>query len=287
MAHVGAAMVLCAGLGTRLRPLTDWLAKPLVPVGDRPAVAHVTRALRAALPRLDIVVNVHHRPDDVRAWAAGEQIAVSEEVELLGTAGGVARAASLLGAGDVLVWNGDILSELSPRALVTAHRGEATLAVVPRAAGEGNVGIGADGRLVRLRAERFGDEARGGEFVGVHVLGARLRARLPGTGCLVGDVYLPALRRGEALFAHEVDATFVDVGTIGKYLEANRAWLTARGLGAWADPSATVRAAIEGSVVGAGARVDAPCERAVVWAGAHVREPVADAVVTPHGVVRG
>ena len=285
MAHVGAAMVLCAGLGTRLRPLTEWLAKPLVPVGDRPAVAHVTRLLRDALPDLRIVVNVHHRPDDVRSWAAGERIDVSEEAQLLGTAGGVARAAPLLGAGDVLVWNGDILSDLSPRALVAAHRGEATLAVLPRPAGEGNVGLDAEGRLVRLRAERFGDEVRGGEFLGVHVLGARLRAALPATGCLVGDAYLPALRRGEALYAHEVDAAFVDVGTIGKYLEANRDWLAARGLRAWADPSATVRAPIEGSVVGAGARVEAPCSRAVVWPGARVDAPVTDAVVTPQGVV--
>ena len=66
--RIDAAMVLCAGLGTRLRPLTDEMAKPMVPVGDRPAVAHVVAQVRLAVPSR-IVVNVHHRPADVRAWA--------------------------------------------------------------------------------------------------------------------------------------------------------------------------------------------------------------------------
>src|SRR5512141_1768551 len=96
---VNAAMVLCAGLGTRLRPLTEERAKPMVPIGDRPALAHVIARVRLALASR-VVVNVHHRPEDVRAWAEPENIAVSHERELLGTAGGVARAGVLLGEGD-------------------------------------------------------------------------------------------------------------------------------------------------------------------------------------------
>src|SRR5258706_15827748 len=104
-----ATMILCAGLGSRLRPLSDWRAKPLVPVGDRPAVAHVLDRVRAAgAPR--VVVNAHHRADDVRAFLPRD-IALSHEADLLGTAGGVAHAASLLGDGDVVVWNGDILAD--------------------------------------------------------------------------------------------------------------------------------------------------------------------------------
>src|SRR5437588_23132 len=148
---VEAAMVLCAGLGTRLRPLTDELAKPMVPVGDMPAVAHVLERVRLAAPSR-VVVNVHHRPEDVRAWADREGVAVSHEPELLGTAGGIARAADRLGGGAVLVWNGDILSALDPRDLVAAHAdaaaraaARATLAVRARPAGEGSVGLAADG----------------------------------------------------------------------------------------------------------------------------------------------
>jgi mannose-1-phosphate guanylyltransferase len=181
------------------------------------------------------------------------------------------------------VWNGDILTELDPRVLIDAHRHEATLAVKRRAVGEGNVGVAADGSIVRLRKESIGDpsrEASGGEFLGIHVVGAGLRDALPPKGCLVGDVYLPALRRGARLDACFVDVPFVDVGTIAQYLAANAAWLAARGAKSWAAPSAQVGADIEGSVIGANARVDAPALRSVVWPGAHVRAPATDAVVT-------
>ena len=285
-----AAMVLCAGLGTRLRPLTDERAKPMVPVGDRPALAHVVARVRLAVPSR-IVVNVHHRPEDVLAWAEPEHIAVSHERELLGTAGGVARASVLLGEGDVLVWNGDILTELDPRDLVAAHERAseadatlATLAVRQRPAGEGNVGFTEDGRIVRLRRESFGVEAHGGEFLGIHVVGEALRALLPEQGCLVGDVYLPALRRGERLDAHVTTAPFVDVGSIAQYLAANAHWLAARGLTSWAHPTATVNASIEGSVVGEGAIVDAPALASVVWPGAHVQSACNRAVVTPQSI---
>lgn len=280
-------MILCAGLGKRLRPLTEELAKPMVPVGDAPAVAHVTRRVRLAAPSR-IVVNVHHRPEDVRAWAEGEGILVSQERALLGTAGGVARAAKLLGEGDVLVWNGDILSDLDPRLLREAHArapgAGATLAVRPAPAGAGNVGLTAEGRIVRLRKESFGAEARGGEFLGIHVLGERLRPLLPAEGCLVGDVLLPSLRRGEALRAHETTASFVDIGTVAQYLAANAAWLASRGLRSWAHPSARVSAPIEGSVVGANAVVEAPTLASVVWPSAHVHTACNGVVVTPASV---
>jgi mannose-1-phosphate guanylyltransferase len=284
---VSAAMVLCAGLGTRLRPLTDERAKPMVPIGDRPAVAHVVERVRLACPAR-IVVNVHHRPEDVRAWAETERIEVSHEVELLGTAGGVRRAQALLGAGSVLVWNGDILCELDPRALARAHTAEqaATLAVREREAGTGNVGLDREGRVVRLRSKSFGVEARGADFLGIHVVGEALRARLPEQGCLVGDVYIPALGRGEHLHAYVTEAPFVDVGSVRQYLAANAGWLASRGLRSWAHPSATVNAPVDGSVIGAGAVVDAPATNCVVWPFAHVHDACTSTVVTPRSFAR-
>lgn len=289
---VNAAMVLCAGLGTRLRPLTDELAKPMVPVGDAPAVAHVVERVRLALrggERARLVVNVHHRPSDVRSWAEPEHIDVSHEPELLGTAGGVAGAAALLGDGDVLVWNGDILSGFDPRELCAAHERfpdrAATLAVHARPAGQGNVGFSECGRIVRLRTSKFGTEARGGDFLGIHVIGERLRAKLPPKGCLVGDVYIPALARGVLLHAHVTAEPFVDIGSIAQYLEANARWLRERALASWAHPLAIVNADIAGSVVGAGAVIDAPALGSVVWPGAHVQTACNRAVVTRSSVV--
>lgn len=285
-----AAMILCAGLGTRLRPLTDELPKPLVPVGDRPAVAHVVAVLRRAQPDLRLVVNAFHRAREVRAWAEPEGIGVSEEADLLGTAGGVAAAQGILGPGDVLLWNGDILAELDVAALARDHAtggAEATLAVAPAPAGEGNVGLDGDGRVVRLRKERTGDEVAGGFFLGIHLLGATLRATLPAKGCLVGDVYLPALREGRILRAHVTATPFLDVGTIDAYLAANADWLARRGSASFVDEGAAVigDADVEGSVVGRGAVVRASARRSVVWPGAVVESPVEDAVVTSRGVV--
>ena len=283
-ATLRAALILCAGLGARLRPLTDLRAKPMMPVGDAPAVAHVARRVRLVLASdARLAVNVHHRPEDLAAWAAAERILVSYETELLGTAGGLARAATLLGAGDVLVWNGDILSELDPRALLAAHvagGAAATLAVFPRPANEGNVGLADDGRIVRLRQESFGRETRGGDFLGIHLLGEPLRALLPAQGCLVGDVYLPALRRDETLWAHETSEGFVDIGSVAQYLAANAAWLAARGVASWAHPTAQVHASIAGSVVGEGAIIDAPALNSVVWPGARVQSACTASVVT-------
>ena len=282
------AMILCAGFGTRLRPLTEWLAKPMVPIGDAPAVGHIAARLRTAgVERL--VVNVHHRPGDLRAWAERERVAISEEIELLGTAGGVRRAGPLLGSGEVLLWNGDILADVDAAALCADHeaRGaDATLAVTPRSGREGNVGLDAEGRVVRLRRDTFGEESASADFIGVHVLGAKLRGELPERGCLVGDVYIPALRRGARLATYAVSRSFIDVGSVGQYVAANRAWLAARGEPFWVAPDAIVRARVDGSTVGAGARVEAEALRCVIWPGAHVRDRIEDAVVTPHGVVR-
>jgi mannose-1-phosphate guanylyltransferase len=288
-------MVLAAGLGTRLRPLTDLRAKALVPVGDRPALAHVLDRLGVAgLTR--VAVNAHHRADEVHAFvrAYGRGVSVSEEAELLGTAGGLARAANLLGReGDVLVWNADIVADVDPIGLVAAHAGtvrDATLVVQPRDRGQGAVGLDATGRVVRLRQERIAEESRGADFMGIQIIGGTLRARLPERGCLVGDVYIPAMRRGAALYAFVWQAPFFDVGDIRRYLDANLAWLASRGGKQWTGSEARVASgiALEQSLVGDGASVrgTGALERCVVWPGAEAAAPLSNAVVAGGCIVR-
>ena len=265
-------MILAAGLGTRLRPLTELRAKPMVPIGDRPAIAHVLDRLHGRRP---VVVNVHHRPGDLEAWAPVRTRAVllSREPILLGTAGGVGAAADLLGPGDVLLWNADILCELDPSILTGNAFG--VLAVARRE--QGNVGLTHDGRVVRLRHESIAREDLAADFLGIHALSAAARLCLPAHGCLVGDVYIPAMKAGERLLGVVTDAPFVDVGSIESYREANRRWLGTRP--SWAHPSARVRAGIEGSVISAGAQIDAECTECVVWPGAHVTKPIRGQVI--------
>jgi mannose-1-phosphate guanylyltransferase len=287
-------MVLAAGLGSRLRPLTELLPKPLVPVGDRPALAHVLDRLALAGPGR-VVVNAHHGAAAMREFVgACAGVELSEEPELLGTAGGVARAAALLGEGDVVIWNADILASIDASALVADHRGghgrAATLVVHPREAGQGSVGLAADGRIVRLRGERIAEESCGGDFLGVHVLGEELRGRLPERGCLVGDGYIPAMHRGAKLQAYLRDAPFFDIGSVRSYLDANLAWLAATGSPSWAAATARVEPGVvlEGALIGAGAQVSGRgrLERCVVWPGASVVAPLCDAIVAPGHLVR-
>lgn len=289
-----AAMILAAGFGTRLRPLTDELPKPLVWVGDRPLVAHI--ADRLAQGGVEAAaINVHHRAGDFTQEVLAAlplRLTVLHEPEILGTAGGVANAAAALGEGEVVVWNGDILIDLEVRALVDEHRrsfAAATLAVAPRAPGQGTVGVGARGEVVRLRGERFGEEVAGGDFVGVQVVSPAIRRLLPAQGCLVGDGHLPWLRQGGAVQTFPAPSEWDDVGTVGAYLRANARWLARAGRSAHVGAGTTVEGGVEvlGSVVGTGARVtgQGTLHGCVVWPGATAEAPLAGAVVTPGGLM--
>lgn len=290
--------LLAAGLGTRLGPLTEGLPKALVPLGDRPLLEHLVEHLLGgtATLRRPLVANAFHQAALLRASAPvlRGDVLLSEEPHLLGTAGGLAFAAGALGPGPALVWNADMWSELDPAALVGEHLareaqgGAATLAVAPAAPGDGNVGWDDDGRVVRLRRETVrGGESTCGWFLGIHVVGAELRATAPKEGCLVGDLYLPALRRGISLGVQVTTAETLDVGGLPSYLAAHARWLARKnrdafvGAGAQVDPTVALRRA----VVGAGARVSGhgTLEDVVVWPGAVAHAPLERAVVLPDG----
>ena len=290
-----STIVLCAGFGTRLMPLTGVRPKPLLPVGDRPALSHIASALlERGVDRA--VVNVHHM----------HQVFLSElerlsfefhavvEPEIRGTAGGVAGARSLLGPGPVVAWVGDVLARPDLDALVAdvAERG-IRLAVVPRPAGRGTVGRDARGCVVRLRGERFGVEIEGGDYIGICGLGPGIVQAIPERGCLVGDVFLPALRRGESIATLEYDGKWWDIGDPARYLATNLAWLREHHEGgSWVAPDVVIghQARIERCVVGKGARVEGrgALLRCVVWPGACAVAPLTDAVIADDAtVVRG
>ena len=282
-------MILCAGLGTRLRPLTLELPKPLVPVGDRPLLGHIARSLKAAgIERA--VINTHHLPEAFSniGEKLGLEVKLIHEPEIRGTAGGLAGARASLGPGPVLLWNGDILTEPPISALLSAAAsGELVLALAPRERGEGTVGVDAAGRVVRLRGRVFGIEARGGDYIGVAAVGARCLETLPETGCLVGDWALPELERGAEIRALYAEGGFSDAGDLASYLALNLEWLAHAGVETWIGEGAGLDAGVRAarSVVGAGARVTGRglVERCVVWPGASASAPLRDAIVTSGG----
>ena len=124
------AMVLAAGLGTRLRPLTYELPKPMVPVLDRPVMAHIVDLLdRHGCD--EVVANLHYFPDTIRDYF-GDRLTYREEPELLGTAGGVRNCADFLDDGTFLIISGDALTDIDLDAFVARHKaagGIGTLAV--------------------------------------------------------------------------------------------------------------------------------------------------------------
>jgi mannose-1-phosphate guanylyltransferase len=123
-------MVLAAGLGTRLRPLTNEITKPMVPVLDRPVMAHILDLLdRHGFER--VIANLHYFPDSIKQHF-GERLSYRFEPELLGTAGGVRACADFFGDEAFLVISGDALTDIDLSVFVARHReagGIATLAV--------------------------------------------------------------------------------------------------------------------------------------------------------------
>jgi mannose-1-phosphate guanylyltransferase len=297
-----SALILAAGFGTRLRPLTLELPKPVVPVGDRPLLAHVAAACRAAgLGRL--IANAHHEHEKLRSIIRelSLDIEVMVEAQIRGTAGGVAGARERFEPGAVLIWNGDILTDAPISALLDQARAcdAQVLAVSPRPVGQGTVGMNDEGCVVRLRGRVFGRETRAGDYVGVMALGPGVVAGLPEHGCLMADVALPHLDAGRKVRTVPSTAPWSDLGDLPAYVSANFRWLDAH-LAArphspllpphsWIAPGVNVPAQIhvEHSVIGAGARVSGTGTLAdvIVWPGAAVTAPLSRAVVLGSGRV--
>ncbi len=293
-------MLLCAGLGTRLRPLTTQVPKPLVPVGDRPLVDHAVGQLRVAGVR-HFELNAFHLAEHVQAYASrtaveGECFTCTVETELLGTAGGI--TGMYRGQASVIVWNGDIYAPDLNVADLLAHADEvAPLLVVSRfangggAGSGGTLGLGANETVVRLRGQQFGEQHSEANYVGVAVLPRGFVETLPRRGCLVADGLIPWLAGGKRVNTYEYNGHWSDGGTIEHYLAQNLEWLRRQPNAAdsYAGPNSHCGSQVTLSltVLGDGARVSGAGELrgCVVWPGATVDAPLRDAVVLSDGVI--
>jgi NDP-sugar pyrophosphorylase family protein len=235
--------VLAAGRGERLRPLTEELPKPLVPVAGRPLVAWtLERLARAGVE--GAALNLHHLGERIRSelgdeFRAGRRalpLRYSEEPVLLGTGGALPPLAAWLGAAEqVVVVNGDSLCRWPLVDLVQrARRGEARATLlVHRSADPRRFGGGVaveDGRVVAFRPGALAARAARVRrvFAGAAVLAPELIERLPpGPSDIVAALYEPMLARGEPIAAVETARPWFDLGTPERYLEAALAWALA------------------------------------------------------------
>ncbi len=221
------ALVLTAGLATRLRPLSFVRAKAALPVGDQAVVQRILRWL-AACGVTDAVLNLHHLPHTITTIvgdgsADGVRVRYSWEMPVLGSAGGPRRALPLLGTSPFLIVNGDTLTNVDVRALVDAHRTSdamVTMAVIPNSEPDKYGGVLVEGNIVR-GFTRPGSREPSYHFIGVQVANAEvflhLRDDVPSES--VKEVY-PALMSARPASVHALvtEAEFFDIGTPLDYL---------------------------------------------------------------------
>lgn len=196
-------LVLAAGLGTRLRPLTLKWPKPLLPFAG-------THALELALWRLakaevqDVAVNAHYLPDQIKAAVErapfGQTLKIAIEPEILGTGGVYNPLRTWIGLDDLVVINGDVISTIDIAALLAHHRGTnavATMALLP-AVIPGESAVFYDEGGIRAIGKSGPATCRAGNFACAQVLTPAFLDLLPRSGVfdVISKGYVPALQRG-------------------------------------------------------------------------------------------
>jgi mannose-1-phosphate guanylyltransferase len=299
-------MVMAAGLGTRLRPLTYEIPKPMVPVANRPVMELILRLLAEQGFR-QVVCNLHWFPETIESrFGDGSELGIElryiHEPELTGTAGGVRAARDFLTAegGPFVVLAGDALTDIDLEALVDAHRrkgGVATLATkrVANVSEYGVVVVDGEDRVQGFQekpdpAEALSDLANCMIYVFEPEIFDYFADDDPLDFAL--DVFPALLGHDVPFFVHATDAYWNDVGSLPEYLQGNldvvlgHVGVASAGrlldgdasgaLGNEVESSGPILIA-EGADVAAGARVDGPLvigPRARIAPGARVRESV-------------
>ncbi|MEP6820521.1 MAG: NDP-sugar synthase [bacterium] len=274
-------MILSAGYGTRLWPLTEDRTKPAIPILGKPLVGYVAEYL-ARYGCNEIAVNLHHRPESVRAALGdggrfGVKLHYVEEPEILGTSGAIDNARALLDGDTFVVINGKIITDIDLNAAFETHRRTgaiATLVLLPNESCEKfSVVKTSDGLL-----QGFGGMPILGEFsnndpplmfTGIQILEPKIFDYIP-HGVFshsTTDVYPQAIANGQRVAVHVASGRWFELSTIPRYLDISLLLLRERGetltAGAGCEISAT--AAVEQSVL---------WDRVVVESGARIKRAV-------------
>ncbi len=260
------ALVLTAGLATRLRPLSFVRAKAALPVAGTPLIHRILRPLSSAGVQ-DVVLNLHYLPHTLTSLlgdgsALGMRIRYSWEVPVLGSAGGPKRAIPLLAnpesrgpdRGTFFILNGDTLTDVSLPALLDDHRRSGalvTMAVIQNTEPEksSGVGVGADGAFTGWVPR--GSREPSYHFIGVQVAEPAAFASVSAdTPSEVRTLYpaLAAARPG-SVRAFRTQASFMDIGTPSDYLETSLRLAAREGIDTSAGAEISPTARIERSIL--------------------------------------
>jgi len=297
--------ILAAGYGTRLRPVTYTLPKPMVPLLNRPLIGWAVESFLAAGVR-ELIVNLHHLPEPLERYLRAEYegratFDFSFEQEILGTGGGIRRVRALLeGDEEFLLVNGDTVQFPPWEALREARRStDALAALTLRHPPEGDrfTAVYLDDGLVTGFGKGHGEPLM---FAGSHVISRRIFDYLPDRefSGIVEHSYQPLLDQQRERLAGVVDdELWFDIGTPQRYVAASGAMLDATIVGRLAPAegsriegdslvhaSARVRTAMH-SVVGANCVVEGRVDDSVIWDGVRVDAGVTlERCIVGHGV---
>lgn len=291
--NISQAFVLGAGLGTRLRPLTDDVPKPLVPIFQKPLVTFAfDHLIEIGVPRF--LVNTHHRPErfaELFATSAYRErpIEFFHEPDLLETAGGIANIAPSLGQKPLLVYNGDILTDLPLAPLIDSHFRFGNLVTLALRSNAQPRHIAFDiqsGRIIDIRNQLGTGASDEFVFTGIYVVDPAFVDLLErGVKRSVIPHFLELIRRREKIGGVVIDdGNWWDVGNREAYLQLHRElpllefprypvgdpdWRATVHKTARVDPTAKVLGC---SVVGENCRVDsgAILEDTILWPGAQI-----------------
>lgn len=276
---IAQAFVLGAGLGTRLKRLTQALPKPLVPVAGKPLITYAfDHLLDAGVGR--IVVNTHHCaeaygrvfPNDTYRNAS---LNFRHEPVLLETGGGIKNVEDLLGGAPFLVYNGDILSTLPLQPAIAHHFAAGNEVTLVLRSHGGPLQVAFDPASARVLdiGHRLGRAPGTHLFTGIYVVSPAFLRRLPREKASVIPAFLEMIEQGAALGAIVIDeGGWWDLGNRESYLEVHRALRAADPAACWVHPSAEIdpTARLTGATcIGAGAKIGpaAHLHDCILWEG--------------------
>jgi NDP-sugar pyrophosphorylase family protein len=296
-------MLLAAGLGTRLQPLTDLRPKPIVPVANRPLGAFAMEHLARSGVR-SIVANTHPQPELVEstlkaACPHGVELRFSREETLLGTGGGLRKAQLSFDdpGAPAAVMNGDTLFAPDLRHAHAEHlaRGAVATMILRRTTDPerfGAIGVDEEGWVRSLLGAPSDGRVREAlMFTGVQILAPEAFVAMPESGCVIRSAYRTWVDSGAPVLGVIDESPWADLGTVSEYHRLNLE--LASGLFAWPGvaqrdgcilpasfvPSANIRQSVVGADVEIGKGVT--LDRCVVWPGTTVTRSATNAVITP------
>jgi NDP-sugar pyrophosphorylase family protein len=301
------AMILAAGYGERLWPLTADRTKPALPVLGKPLVGYTAEYL-AGFGVTEVVVNLHHQPDSVRrSLGDGSQFGVTleyvHEPVILGTSGALDNARALLEDDTFVVVNGKLITDLDLNAALREHRERnalATLVLRPNPNFERFSFVELnDGLVKRFAGMPARDTWQTDDpplmFTGIHIMEPRIFDYIP-RGVFsdsVMNVYPQAIARGERILGHVAEGMWYELSTMQRYLDISLALLRQGGSDVYAGQKSSIdsKANVRESILWDHVRVEpgASVRRSVLGDGVRIRsgESVEDAVIVRAEVVAG